>query len=207
MNISYAVTVCNEHKELSRLLEQLLPALDESDEILVQADEKNYTKEVLSVMNKFADKDDRIKELFYPLNSNFAEYKNNLFNYAKGDYIIFIDADEYLSDNLLSNIKQLLSINDIDLIMVPRANTVSGLTQDHINKWGWRVENDLVNWPDFQMRIVKNSIDLRWNGKVHERIVGYKTMSTLPIDDLNWCFFHPKDIERQERQNDLYSKI
>lgn len=207
MNISYAVTVCNEHNELLRLLEQLLPVLDESDEILIQADEHNYTSEVLSVMNKFSDKDDRIKQLFYPLNSNFADYKNNLFNFAKGDYLIFIDADEYLSDNLISNIKQLLTINDIDLIMVPRANTVSGLTQEHINKWGWRVENDLVNWPDFQMRIVKNSSELRWNGKVHERIVGYKTISHLPTNDLNWCFFHPKDIQRQEKQNELYSKI
>jgi len=207
MNITYAITVCNEHKELDRVLSQLLPNLKEDDEILIQADEQNYTKAVLKVMNTFSDSDDRIKEIFYPMNKDFADYKNNLFKYAKCDYIVFIDADEYLSDNLLANLHAILEINKVDLIMVPRANTVSGLTQDHISKWGWRVENDLVNWPDFQMRIVKNSGELSWQGKVHERIVGFKTISHLPIENLDWCFYHPKDIERQEKQNELYSKI
>ena len=207
MTITYAITVCNEHKELEVLLSQLQPNLKEGDEILIQADENNYTKEVIKVMNKYSDKDDRIKEIFYPLNKDFANYKNNLFNYAKSNYIVFIDADEYLSNNLLDKLIVILEINSVDLIMVPRANTVTGLTQDHIAKWGWRVENNLVNWPDFQMRIVKNSSELRWQGKVHERIVGFKTISHLPIDNLDWCFYHPKDIARQEKQNELYSKI
>lgn len=207
MNITYAVTVCNEHKELEYLLDQLSTYIGEGDEVLIQADENNYTKEVIKVMNKWSDADNRIKEIFYPLNKDFAHFKNNIFNYAKGDYICFIDADEYLSTNLIENIHAILEINNVDLIVVPRANTVSGLTQEHITKWGWRVDNGLVNWPDYQMRIVKNSMDLRWVGKVHERIEGFKTISHLPFDNLDWCFYHPKDIERQERQNALYSNI
>jgi len=207
MNISYCITVCNEHLELSRLLSQLLPSLKVEDEIIIQADEQNHTKQVLKVMNKFSDESEQIKQAFFPLNKNFAHYKNNLFNYAKNDYIVFIDSDEYLSQNLLDNLHAILEMNPVDLIMVPRANTVSGLTQEHINKWGWRVDNDLINWPDFQARIVKNSGELRWEGKVHERIVGFKTLSHLPIDNQDWCFMHPKDIERQTKQNALYNTL
>lgn len=207
MNITYAVTVCNEHQELEFLLNQLATFIGEDDEVLIQADESNYTKEVIKVMNKWSDADNRIKEIFYPLNKDFAHFKNNIFNYAKNEYICFIDADEYLSENLIENMHAVLEMNPVDVIVVPRANTVSGLTEEHIKKWGWRVDAGLVNWPDYQMRIVKNSMDLRWVGKVHERIEGYRTLSQLPFDNLDWCFYHPKDIERQERQNELYSNI
>jgi glycosyltransferase involved in cell wall biosynthesis len=207
MNISFCITVSNEHLELNRLLAHLLPKIKQGDEILIQADEKNHTKDVTSVMNKFCDKDDRVKHVFYPLNKDFANYKNNIFNYAKGDYIVFIDADEMLCDNLIDNIHDLLEINSVDLIVVPRVNTVEGLTQDHINKWGWRVENGLVNWPDYQMRIVKNNGNMRWVGKVHEKIEGYSTISYLPYNNQDWCYHHPKTIEKQEKQNALYNNL
>jgi GT2 family glycosyltransferase len=207
MNISFCITVCNEHQELQELLAQLLPSLKEGDEILIQADEDNHTKEVESVMNKFSDKDPRVKQLFFPLRKDFAHYKNNLFFYAKNDYIFFIDADERISENLLDNLHAVIEMNPVDLIVVPRANTVEGLTTEHINKWGWRVDNGLVNWPDYQMRIVKNTNDMRWQGKVHERIVGFTTISHLPHDNQDWCLLHPKTIERQEKQNALYSNL
>jgi hypothetical protein len=42
--------------------------------------------------------------------------------------------------------------------------------------------------------------------KVHERITGYDTFSSLPTDE-QWCLYHPKQIERQEKQNEYYEKI
>jgi len=207
MNITYAITVCNEHKELERLLDQLYASLKEEDEILIQADEQNCTKEVIKIMNKWSDKDSKIKQLFFPLNKNFAHFKNNIFNYAKSDYICYIDADETLANSLLENLKTILEMNQVDLIMVPRANTVEGLTDSHIKTWGWRVENGLVNWPDYQARLVKNNNNMRWQGKVHEKIVGFTTISHLPHDNQDWCFMHPKTIERQEKQNSFYNTI
>ena len=36
-------------------------------------------------------------------------------------------------------------MNDADLIWIPRVNTIEGMNQNHIQKWGWRVGNrDLV---------------------------------------------------------------
>ena len=51
------------------------------------------------------------------------------------------------------------------MLLVPRVNTVEGLTQEHINKWRWNVnENGWINWPDYQTRI--NKIVLKLNGKI-----------------------------------------
>jgi hypothetical protein len=91
--------------------------------------------------------------------------------------------------------------------MVPRVNTVEGLTSQHIKRWGWNVnKKGWVNWPDAQQRIYKNNGTIRWTGKVHERLEGYKTVTTLPINE-KWALQHPKDIKRQEKQNNYYDTL
>jgi hypothetical protein len=95
----------------------------------------------------------------------------------------------------------------VDVLLVPRVNTVEGLTQEHIQKWGWVVDNQgWVNYPDFQWRIYKNTPDIKWINKVHERLIGYKTISNLPqIEECS--LYHPKTIERQEKQNNYYDTL
>jgi len=107
----------------------------------------------------------------------------------------------------MDNIHEILEANDVDVILVPRVNTVEGLTQDHIQKWGWRVdEKGWVNFPDPQWRIYRNSESIRWENKVHEKLVGYETISNLPwMEELS--LYHPKEIERQEKQNEYYDTL
>ena len=100
MTLSYAITVCNEHEELNRLLYFLIKNVREGDEIIVQHDEENTTLEVFHVLNKYAD---RVKVIEYPLNGHFANFKNNLTKNCEGDYIYQIDADEMISTYVLDN--------------------------------------------------------------------------------------------------------
>mgnify|MGYP003327228757 CR=1 FL=1 len=53
MKISYAIPVCNEHKELERLLDFLELNLRKEDEVVVQCDKGNTTSEVYKVINIF----------------------------------------------------------------------------------------------------------------------------------------------------------
>ena len=203
MKISYAITAHNEAEELNRLLKQLTEEKDPEDEIIVQLDD-TATDKVKFVVDCFA-----IKSITFPLNKDFASFKNNIKNNCTGDYIFFIDADEYLSDHLLKLLKQVLQVNtEVDCYGVPRVNTVKGLTEDHIKMWGWRVdEKGKVNWPDYQTRICKNIPEINWVGKVHEKLEGYKMFSLFPSDYEDWALIHPKDIARQEKQNEYYSTI
>ena len=90
---------------------------------------------------------------------------------------------------------------------VPRVNTVEGLTQEHINKWGWKVDNKgWVNYPDYQWRIWKNKPEIKWVNKVHEKLDGFKTYTTLPSQE-ELSIYHPKDIKRQEKQNNYYDTL
>jgi hypothetical protein len=84
---------------------------------------------------------------------------------------------------------------------------VEGLTQEHIDKWGWRVDdNKRVNFPDYQCRILKNVKRIKWKNKVHEVLTGHKIESQLPANK-EFCIYHLKNIERQEKQNEFYNTI
>jgi len=206
MTISYAITVHNELEELMKLLDFLNNNIREEDEIVVQYDENGVTNEVLEFLN--------IKKeihgytvIGFPLNKDFATYKNNLKENCTKDYIFQIDADEIPNEVMIAYLPEVLESNPVDIIFVPRVNTVNGLTQEHIQKWRWNVnEKGWVNWPDYQTRIYKNTEDVTWMNKVHEKITGYDTFSNFPAEE-QWALYHPKEIDRQEIQNQFYTTI
>jgi glycosyltransferase involved in cell wall biosynthesis len=201
--ISLAITVCNEHQELETLLDYLQErALSPEYEIVVQIDQDNHTKEVVSVIL-----DRGIKHWFYPLNKDFASYKNELKKHCSGKFIFQIDADELIAPEMIELLPKILESNpEVDLYYVPRINTVSGITPEHIQKWGWRYENERVNWPDYQTRIYRNTPEVKWRNAVHEVIEGYKQFTVLPaVDEL--ALIHHKSIEKQEKQNNFYNTI
>jgi glycosyltransferase involved in cell wall biosynthesis len=205
MTISYAIPVCNEHKEIDRLLELLVKNKRDEDEIIVQCDQGNTTPEVYQVLDKYAS---NIKKVEFPLKGNFAAFKNNLKQNCIGSWIFQIDADEYLSESFIQNLHTVLQSNPmIQVFLVPRINTVDGLTQEHINRWRWQVnENGWVNFPDYQTRILQNSPKINWGSKVHEVLLGHDNFSAFPAEE-EYCLIHPKTIDRQERQNNLYNLL
>jgi hypothetical protein len=208
MKISYAITVCNELNEITQLIDFLKNRIDTDDEILIQYDEDSATDAVRNYLKIITQLHTSVKVIGFPLGGDFASYKNNLKNHASGMFIFQIDADEIPSEYLMENIKDILDYNkDVDLFFIPRVNTVKDLTKEHIKKWGWNV-NELgwVNFPDYQTRLYRRTSEIEWNGKVHERIIGYNTLSVLPAEE-QYCLYHHKEIERQEKQNAYYDTI
>jgi glycosyltransferase involved in cell wall biosynthesis len=202
-SISYAITAHNEHEELERLLTQLENNIRPEDEVVIQID-TTATSEVKALCLDYMGDNWHVVE--FGLNKDFASFKNNLKKFCTKDYIFQIDADEYLSEELLLSLPEILELNpEIELFTVPRINTVEGLTQKHIQKWGWYVnENEWINYPDYQTRILKNIPEISWINKVHERLVGAKNGSHLPE---GYDLIHPKTIERQEKQNQFYNTL
>jgi hypothetical protein len=205
--ISFAITACNEHIELERLLKQIISIIKPGDEIMVQLD-STATPEVKEVAEKYnVGYKFEYHRIYASLNSDFATFKNNLKKHCTRDWVFFIDADELLGDDLANNIHEILDVNHniVDVIAVPRINTVEGLTRDHIDKWRWFVDdNGWINYPDYQTRICANKPEINWINKVHERLSGWKTIANLPS---GYELMHPKTIERQERQNNFYNTL
>lgn len=204
MKISYAITVCTEAQEFRKLLTFLVPLIREEDEIVVLQDVSKRSDEVDKVFLDFADYiETRITSEF---EGDFAAWKNKLNSYCTGEFIFQLDADEIPEEILIRKLPEILEANPtVDLIWVPRDNRVEGLTADDIRRWHWKVEESgRVNWPDLQGRIYRNLPNIKWEGRVHERIVGIKTYSFLPDA---FYMHHDKKIEKQREQNAFYNTI
>ena len=167
MKISYAITVCNEHKEIKKLLTFLFEHKRPEDQVVVQMD-NNATDEVIGVCETFESK-------------QASEYSLIQFDLNKN--------------------------SETEAFWVPRVNTVAGITDAHIQKWGWKVNEDgWVNFPDWQMRLYQNKEEIYWIKPVHEQLKGYTKFANLPAEE-KYALYHPKDIGRQEKQNEFYSTI
>ena len=206
MKISYAITVCDELEEIKRLVTFLLEHKDVRDEIVITFDHKNGSKEVEKYLRS------QTEEISWhtawpPFERDFSKLKNYTKSNCSGDYIFHLDADEYPHEILIEQLPTILEVNDVDLIWIPRVNTVDGLTDEWANKWGWRVtENGWVNYPDYQSRVFRNVDEIFWQNKVHERIVGAKTYAHLPPHE-ELSLYHHKTIDKQIKQNKLYEGI
>ena len=151
-------------------------------------------------------------DLYYrKLDGDFAAQKNYLISKCSSDthWIVNVDADELLSEDLIKNIRTILSENDnIEAYWVPRENYVTGITKEHIDAWRWELDSKhRINYPDYQMRIFKYAPDrIKWVNKVHEKLTGYKTYAALPTDT-SLYIEHTKDIKKQEQQNNFYNTL
>jgi hypothetical protein len=221
MNISYAITVHNEHFEFKRLTNLLLKYLGPNDEIVILQDiqsdinieemdfETVETLKHIAVLTNDPNVCLRIKYRKIKFDGDFSKLKNTLISLCKNEYIFHFDADEYPNENLLINLKeQIIQANpSCEMFWVPRINTVKGITKRHIAMWGWNVnDKGWINYPDYQQRLWKNVPNIQFTGKVHERLIGANTFMILPAFEI-YSIYHPKDIKKQESQNKLYSQL
>ena len=208
MKISYGITVHNEADELNKLLEILIHQTDPEDEIVICVDGNDEkVQEVITSWVQQYGSEKYIIVYNRKLDGNFAEHKNSVIEKSTGYYIFHIDADEYPHEQLLLQLKPILEVNDnVDLIWIPRVNTIEGMKPHHIRKWGWKVsEKGWVNYPDYQARFFRNDKSIRWERPLHELITGCKTYAHLPPHE-ELSLYHPKTIDKQEQQNLFYNQ-
>ena len=220
MKISYGITVYNEHRELDNLLYHLSKHIRKEDEVVVTRDiskvgDKSIMQDEFYALEKVLEKYEygtyfqpkQLKVTTFEFNKDFSKLKNYTKEQCSGDYIFHIDADEIPNEILLKQLPEILEINDADLVWVPRINLVEGITNWHMEHWGWRAtEQGWINFPDYQARIFRNQDHIKWVKPVHEVIDGAKTYAHLPPQE-ELTLKHEKDIVRQEVQNKLYEDI
>ena len=208
VDISFTVLVHNEGELLEKLLNQIVTVASNNYEYeVILVDDFSTDQETIDIIKKY-EVIDNIHVFQRKLDMDFASQKNFANSKCKGQYIVNVDADEVFSTALIENLDGVMVNNsEVDMIWVPRINIVNGLRQEHITKWGWKVnERGWVNFPDYQARIYKNSPDIKWKNKVHEVITGAKVIGRLPAEE-DWCLIHVKPIERQVEQNAFYDTI
>lgn len=67
------------------------------------------------ISDQYADRDSRIK-VIHKVNGGLSDARNAGISIAKGDYIIFLDGDDYLEDGILTILSNIINTNNPDII-------------------------------------------------------------------------------------------
>ena len=200
--ITYGITVADEFFEFKRLINSLEPYILPEEEVIVLADKNKVTKEIQDFCGYVG-----LTLKYFDFQNDFAEFKNELFKYAKKPFLFQIDADEQIPFTLLNLIRNVAKSCQYDLFAVPRINVVRGATEKDIKNFNWQI-NDMgwEGYPDYQLRFMSTQGHIRWEGKVHEIPKGFRSGGQSQIDPM-FSILHVKDIDKQKKQNQLYDKI
>jgi len=160
LTLSIGMIVKNESRHLKNCLTALKPLMNAVKSELIIAD-TGSVDDTLKIAKEFANKTMEI-----PWNNDFSEARNHTLRAAKGEWFMFIDADEYLEDS---------------------ADLIKFFTSGQYKKYHgatYQVRNYLSDGISFNsplvLRLCKITKDIRFDGYVHESLT-----IQGPICDLN----------------------
>lgn len=150
MKISACVITKNEEKNINKYVKSLQPYVDEI--IFVDTGSMDETVEIAKKYN--------LNIYNYQWENDFAAAKNYAKERASGDWIVFLDADEYFSEETVVNLKYLLEKYGVeyDAFLTKLINI--DVDQDN------RILDEF-----YTVRIFKNSKNIMYRGKIHEQLV------------------------------------
>ncbi|MFC7373024.1 glycosyltransferase [Fictibacillus iocasae] len=171
MKVSACLIAKNESKNIQRCLQSLMNVSDEI--ILVDTGSTDDTVKIA--------KEQGAKVFPYKWDNNFANAKNYALNLAKGDWIVFLDADEYLEKSTEKNLRQVLS----QIHSKKKYDTVQ-CRMIHTNGYKGNVisENPAI-------RIFRNDKQTRFEGAIHEKpLKNSKPLNSVLINNFELIIYH-----------------
>ena len=158
--ISVIIPVYNVEKWLNKCVDSILSQSYENFEVILVND--GSTDKSKDICDQYSKEDNRVK-VFDILNSGQSVARNIGLKEAKGDYILFIDSDDYISDKaIIEKFINILDSNNYDFIYTSYCRFEDGneekiteilpinLTNDEIkNKEGKDILVDLLNKNSF----------------------------------------------------------
>ena len=150
VRVSVCVIMRNEEMNIERCLRSVAGAVDE----IVVVD-TGSTDASVQIARRFTD-----QVYFYEWDHDFSRAKNFALEQATGDWIVFLDADEYFSVTSRTNIRGVIlsCMNDCDILQVYCQN----------------IDQDKDNMPRdafYALRIFRRTASLKYTGSVHESVV------------------------------------
>ena len=110
--VSVIIPVYNTGVYLKQCMNSIINQTLKDIEIICVDDES--TDNSLAILSQYAEKDKRIKVFSQP-HSNAGEARNLALLYATGEYIYFMDSDDWVSTTLLEKIYNFSKINNLDI--------------------------------------------------------------------------------------------
>ena len=112
MKFSIVVPFYNVEKYITKCLESLKSQTYENFEVILVNDGSKENEE--AIINNYLS-DSRFK-YFVKENGGVSDARNFALNHVTGDYLLFVDSDDYIEKDLLQKLNDELLVNNVDVI-------------------------------------------------------------------------------------------
>lgn len=165
--VSVVIITKNEQDRIKACLESVKWA----DEIVII--DNGSEDKTLELAKKYTDKVFIFKDL------DFAALRNKGMEKAVGDWVLYVDSDERVLNNLKDEIKELVKSEKFSAVAISRKNIIFGKEVSYG-----------PFWPDWVIRLLKKSDFESWVSKIHEYPkftgkLGYSKNSLLHLTHRN----------------------
>lgn len=185
MLLSIGMMVKNEEKYLERCLTALQPILNSIDSELIVVD-TGSTDKTVEIAKKFTD-----KVYFHEWTNDFAEMRNIVLRYAKGEWFFYLDADEIIDD--YSDI-----IDFFSTARCKKANAAFFLIKNRT-----LAENETSLAYFYALRFFRNTKSFYFKGSIHEQPVYQGPVERLNASAVHYGYLNdePELMEYKFRRN------
>ena len=118
--VSVVIPVYNVEKYVARCIESVINQVYSNIEIIIVNDGSTDNSE--NICKAYDEMEDRIVYI-YQENQGLAGARNTGICYAKGEYIVFVDSDDYVAVNYVSRLYELIKQYDADIAMCGHRKT------------------------------------------------------------------------------------
>lgn len=205
VDYSVCMVTMDDEDVVKRTMDNVEPYVN-NDFVVIDGGSEDKTVDIVKSSNC------NVKYAFKQWIDDFAQQKNTALADAACEWRVWIDADETYEHIFWNQLPWYIwdaERNGVDCIYVPRINTLTGLTDEELQRYvqeqGWQLSGlKWINYPDPQQRVFKSNC--KFVGRSHERIVGAKSERML----VGQHILHPKTKNRQQRgltrERNLYEK-
>ena len=113
MKFSVVVPVYNVEEYIEKCLSSILNQTYSNFEVIIVDD--GSTDGSFKIIDKFVNKDKRFM-VFKKQNGGLSDARNYGIKYVTGDYLLFVDSDDYIGEDLLLKLNNVLSKAQTDLV-------------------------------------------------------------------------------------------
>ncbi|MEA5027112.1 MAG: glycosyltransferase [Erysipelotrichaceae bacterium] len=113
MKVSVIIPVYNVEKYLERCLDSLVRQTIDSYELIIIND--GSTDQSLSICESYQNRYPQLISIYNKVNGGLSDARNYGLIYAKGDFLAFIDSDDWIDQNMLSVMYDKALENDADI--------------------------------------------------------------------------------------------
>ena len=143
--VTVVIPVYNVSKYINRCLDSVINQTYENLEILV-VDDKGQDDSIDKV-NEYLDS--RITIIAHQENKGLPSARNTGINNANGEFILFLDSDDYISHDLIEKCLKRQQVNDVDCVVF-NTNFFDDSGRTFVNEWmdkftGYYIENKCID--------------------------------------------------------------